>query len=180
MGLGKNMKIDHLIPLEKPNDTFINKDDTSSMHTEFSESKNEVIFDLGNSDEEKEVTEIKDNTVIEDIVTEDLKVIFSPSKRKTQKRIIISIEGSLTINFIGLLKDKIEKIYELFDHVELNIANISKIDITAIQLFHLMHAKFSINEKFTYINAEFSREDRKLLNTCGFADFQAYANSVNK
>lgn len=180
MGLGKNMKIDHLIPLDKSNDKSTIKDDTSSMNNEFFESNSEVIIDLGNSNEKKEITENNDNTVIEDIITEDLKVIFSPSKRKTQKRIIISIEGSLTINFIGLLKDKIEKIYELFDHVELNIMNISKIDITAIQLFHLMHSKFSVNEKFTYINAEFSRDDRKLLNASGFADFQTYANSVNK
>lgn len=198
MALGRNMKVDRLIPKKKSDESihsekelthndsemdlsFLNE--PTIVSEEIQQSLIEAPVELAISDEENlsseplsistvQVSEDSAPQLPENIEIDELKVIFSPSRRKTQKRIIVSIEGSLTIHYIELLKKSIDPIYQMFDFVEVNLNNITKIDITAIQLFNLMRVLYHPLNKFTSINAEFSREDRKMLNTCGFTEFQ--------
>jgi hypothetical protein len=208
MALGKNMKVDRLIPLNE-NSEEVNKQDDFLFELNLNDSS---INDLVNTDENKVTTfpeisldlseqsvasEIKSeeldanpkaienvneiNEVIEvkseipsyeNIELENLKIIFTPSRRKTQKRILISIEGSLTINNVELLYSKVNLVFDYFDFVEVNLNNISEIDLTVIQLFHAIRVNYWPQKKYISINAEFSRDDRKLLNSCGFTEFQ--------
>ena len=208
MALGKNMKVDRLIPLNQ-NSEEVNKQDDFLFELNLNDSS---INDLVNTDENKVTTfpeisldlseqsvtsEIKSeeldvnpkaienvneiNEVIEvkseipsyeNIELENLKIIFTPSRRKTQKRILISIEGSLTINNVELLYSKVNLVFDYFDFVEVNLNNISEIDLTVIQLFHAIRVNYWPQKKYISINAEFSRDDRKLLNSCGFTEFQ--------
>ena len=117
--------------------------------------------------------------VYEDVESETLKIVFKPSRRKTQKRIFIEIEGAMTINNVEVLHSKVNEVFEKFDHVELNMSNITEIDLTVIQLFHTIRMTYMSMNKFVYINAEFSRDDRKLLNACGFTEFQTQKPSAN-
>ena len=208
MALGKNMKVDRLIPLNE-NSEEVNKQDDFLFELNLNDSS---INDLVHTDENKVTTfpeisldlseqsvasEIKSeeldanpkaienvneiNEVIEvkseipsyeNIELENLKIIFTPSRRKTQKRILISIEGSLTINNVELLYSKVNLVFDYFDFVEVNLNNISEIDLTVIQLFHAIRVNYWPQKKYISINAEFSRDDRKLLNSCGFTEFQ--------
>jgi hypothetical protein len=117
------------------------------------------------SEELKEVTYV-------DVDTESLKIVFKPSRRKTQKRIFIDIEGAMTINNVDVLYSKVNDVFSSFDHVELNLANITEIDLTVIQLFHTIRMSYYPLKKYIYINATFAREERKLLNASGFTEFQ--------
>lgn len=208
MALGKNMKVDRLIPLNE-NSEEVNKQDDFLFELNLNDSS---INDLVHTDENRVTTfpeisldlseksvdsEIKSeeldanpkaiekvkeiNEVIEvkseipsyeNIELENLKIIFTPSRRKTQKRILIAIEGSLTINNVELLYSKVNIVFDYFDFVEVTLNNVTEIDLTVIQLFHAIRVNYWPQKKYISINAEFSRDDRKLLNSCGFTEFQ--------
>ena len=200
MALGKNMKVDRLIPLVDVNNVE-NKEvnikldlsdsideltmdvenpslidltlDVETENISNAEVKNEVISEF----EEKLVEEIpssnsQHSNVYENVETESLKIIFTPSRRKTQKRILIEIEGALTINNVDLLYSKVNVVFDYYDFVEVTLKNVSEIDLTVVQLFHAIRVNYWPQQKYISINAEFSRDDRKLLNTCGFTEFQ--------
>ena len=59
------------------------------------------------------------------------------------------------------------------------MSNIIGVDLTVIQLFHTIRMSYLAQNKHVYINAEFTREDRKLLNACGFTEFQTQKPSSN-
>ncbi|MCE2742698.1 MAG: hypothetical protein LW701_03890 [Fluviicola sp.] len=204
MALGKNMKVDRIIPLEK-NKKSTNEDEMPSIDLslddftldesidtsatiEFSldvdNPENQIDLSV-NSEEQKLEETIELPTVItpeeskeenkplfENVDEEFLKIEFTPSRRKTQKRILINIEGSLTINNVEILYSKVNSVFENFDFVEVTLKNVTEIDLTVIQLFHAIRVSYWSLKKYISIYAEFSREDRKLLNTCGFTEFQ--------
>ena len=155
MALGKNMKVDKLIPLKKEIEVQ-------------TETKNEVEVIA----QSKPKPQPDDGPQLEDINDENVKVVFTPSRRKTQKRILISIEGKVTINTIELIYSKVNSVFESFDFVEVTLKNISEIDLTIIQLFHTIRVSYYSVKKYISINADFSRDDKKLLNACGFTEFQ--------
>lgn len=230
MALGKNMKVDKLIPVPEKKDSNVNESNDislpefdldmsmpedqgaeiagfdltldepieaevsadASFELDLSEPSEDVVFDLSLSDEVNEQveqpvleavvepvievkieqTEVPSIPVFENIEQENLKVEFKPSKRKTQKRIIISIEGDISINNIEVLCSKVTAVFGYYDFVELNLTNITAVDLSSIQLFHAMRVCYYPMNKFVSINAEFNRDDRKLLNLCGFTEFQ--------
>jgi len=226
MALGKNMKVEKLIPLEtkeevekkpkaklEPKPLVEDSKEVKENPEEIVEAPNNVDLDaffdgLENTSNEvsnspvsaeeevpkEEVIEVKPEEpiaepsvkkeadkkpVYEDVESETLKIVFKPSRRKTQKRIFIEIEGAMTINNVEVLHSKVNEVFEKFDHVELNMSNITEIDLTVIQLFHTIRMTYMSMNKFVYINAEFSRDDRKLLNACGFTEFQTQKPSAN-
>ena len=207
MALGKNMKVDRLIPLKGEKERSSSKE--SEKNTESKEELNKVettpeetsnvsvslddFFEALDQPVEEvqptmveevvevapEIVETKVNnetkeTLVphyEDIEKDDFKLLFKPSRRKTQRRMIITIEGNLTIRNVELLHSKVHEVFDYYDFAEINLANITDIDLTVVQLFHAIRVHFYPLNKFISINADLSREDRKLLNTCGFTEF---------
>ncbi len=167
MALGKNMKVDRLIPLEVDS---VLENQAFSMDAELVE-----ISEV--QDEHSVETEIKIKTEptiqYENVENETIKIIFIPSRRKTQKRILINIEGALNINNVDLLYSKVNVVFENYDFVEVTMTNITEIDLTVIQLFHAIRVSYLPQKKYITINSEFSRDDRKLLNICGFVELQS-------
>lgn len=211
MALGKNMKVDKLIPLNE-NSEEVNKQEDFLFELNLNDSEimdsvkddenvvvtlPEISLDLSEQTVDSEIKseellvnpislEIVNETIevikeseskseiptYENVELENLKIIFTPSRRKTQKRILIAIEGSLTINNVELLYSKVNIVFDYFDFVEVNLNNVTEIDLTVIQLFHAIRVNYWPQKKYISINAEFTRDDRKLLNTCGFTEFQ--------
>jgi ABC-type transporter Mla MlaB component len=199
MALGKNMKVDRLIPLKGDKERSSSKEsekkaeskEESSKIEAASEETSNVSVSLDDffealdqpveeavevAPERVEVVVKEDENVLlapqyEDIEKEGFKLIFKPSRRKTQRRLIITIEGNLTIRNVELLHSKVHEVFSYYDFVEINLANISDVDLTVVQLFHAIRVHFYPLNKFISINADLSREDRKLLNTCGFTEF---------
>ena len=160
MALGKNMKVDRLIPLEVEN--ISENIDVSS----------DLVENLEVQVETEHQTKSEPTIQYEDIENETLKMIFIPSRRKTQKRILINIEGALNINNVDLLYSKVNVVFENYDFVEVTMTNVTEIDLTVIQLFHAIRVAYLPQNKYITINSEFSRDDRKLLNICGFVELQ--------
>ncbi len=198
MALGKNMKVDRLIPLKKEDKAVdaippvVEEQTIASEELEISPAVSvslDEFFDNLTSEEPVKTPEVTQESVevlqvetpesqettntYTDVVLEDLTLTFKPSRRKTQRRMIISLEGNLTIKHVELLYSKVHSVFENYDIAEINLTNISDIDITVIQLFHAIRVHFYPLNKFITIQADLSREDRKLLNTCGFTEFQS-------
>ena len=202
MALGKNMKIDRLIPVAKvkksksDDDLTLPEQEIAKEETIVNEEENKKVSvslddffeSLTDATPAEEPAQVESVEVVEpvqiatvtevvnseshilDIEKENFKMIFKPSRRKTQKRILIHIEGELTIKNIELVNENIIKVFEDFDHVELILNAITEIDLTFIQLYQNIKSFYLPLDKFLSMNAEWSKEDKKMLTTCGFSD----------
>ncbi len=196
MALGKNMKIDRLIPVAKVKKSTSDeksKEEQTNKQNEFLTEENtepkvsvslDDFFDSLTSEEtvNQEIVEVQTNEKTEakstenidgyelDINEENFKMLFKPSRRKTQKRILINLEGELTIKNCEVINSNINKVFEDFDNVELILNSIKEIDLTFIQLFQNIKSFYLPLSKFLSMNAEWSKEDKKILATCGFSD----------
>jgi hypothetical protein len=195
MALGKNMKIDRLIPAAKVKKSVSDenlKEDQIDLKKEGSkdetiENKVSVSLDdffdsLSNEplpqetiiSEEVKLEEVKQTESVDnhelDIDRENFKMIFKPSRRKTQKRILIHIEGELTIKNCEILNKNIQKVFQDFDNVELILNNITEIDVTFMQMYHTIKSFYLPLDKFLSMNADWSKEDKKILTVSGFSD----------
>ena len=170
MALGGNMKIDRLIPVKE---TEVKTEVRIEESVDVGASASAVIIDAPRAESQPQLeSQLESQSQYEDIETDSIKIVFTPSRRKTQKRILISIEGSLTINNVELLYSKVNGVFENYDFVEVTMKSVSEVDLTMVQLFHAIRVSYWPLKKYISINAEFSRDDRKLLNTCGFTEFQ--------
>ena len=174
MALGGNMKIDRLIPVKE---TEVKTEVRIEESVDVEASASAVIIDEPRAESQPQLesqleSQSQSQSQYEDIETDSIKIVFTPSRRKTQKRILISIEGSLTINNVELLYSKVNGVFENYDFVEVTMKSVSEVDLTVVQLFHAIRVSYWPLKKYISINAEFSRDDRKLLNTCGFTEFQ--------
>lgn len=190
MALGKNMKIDRLIPAAKVKKSVsdenlkedqidlkkeVSKDETIeakvsvSLDDFFDSLSNEPLPQETIISEEVKQTESVDNHEL-DIDRENFKMIFKPSRRKTQKRILIHIEGELTIKNCEILNKNIQKVFQDFDNVELILNNITEIDVTFMQMYYTIKSFYLPLDKFLSMNADWSKEDKKILAVSGFSD----------
>jgi MFS superfamily sulfate permease-like transporter len=166
MALGKKLKLDKLIPLIDLSENKVDEvvENTAPLHEE---------SEIAGSSESSADLEVKDPvfSFLDPIDTGDMKVEFLPSKRKTQKKIFVHLSGALTIQNVGQMKDRIPLLFDEYDHIELVLKNVTGIDITAIQLFNLMRVNYHSFGKYTYINAELTNDQKKMLTTCGYSEF---------
>ncbi len=195
MALGKNMKIDRLIPVakvkkstsdekSKEDQVEFNKEVVKDEEVETKVSVSlddffdslttepivqEIIIEQPVEKQEVKPTEVTDRYEL-DVDRDNFKMIFKPSRRKTQKRILIHLEGELTIKNAEIINNNIKKVFEDFDNVELILNNITEIDVTFIQMYHTIKSFYLPLDKFLTMNAEWSKEDKKILATCGFSD----------
>jgi hypothetical protein len=129
----------------------------------------EIIVEQPVEKQEVKPTEVTDRYEL-DVDRDNFKMIFKPSRRKTQKRILIHLEGELTIKNAEIINKNIQKVFEDFDNVELILNNITEIDVTFMQMYHTIKSFYLPLDKFLTMNAEWSKEDKKILATCGFSD----------
>ena len=195
MALGKNMKIDRLIPVAKVKKSTSDeksKEDQEDLIKEVVKDEEvetkvsvslddffdslttepivqEIIIEQPIEKQEVKPTEVTDSNEL-DVDRDNFKMIFKPSRRKTQKRILIHLEGELTIKNAEIINNNIKKVFEDFDNVELILNNITEIDVTFIQMHHTIKSFYLPLNKILSMNAEWSKEDKKILATCGFSD----------
>ena len=195
MALGKNMKIDRLIPVAKVKKSTSDeksKEDQVELNKEVVKDEDvetkvsvslddffdslttepivqEIIVEQPVEKQEVKPTEVTDRYEL-DVDRDNFKMIFKPSRRKTQKRILIHLEGELTIKNAEIINKNLQKVFEDFDNVELILNNITEIDVTFIQMHHTIKSFYLPLNKILSMNAEWSKEDKKILATCGFSD----------
>ena len=195
MALGKNMKIDRLIPVAKVKKSTSDeksKEDQEDLIKEVVKDEEvetnvsvslddffdslttepivqEIIIEQPVEKQEVKPTEVTYRYEL-DVDLDNFKMIFKPSRRKTQKRILIHLEGELTIKNAEIINNNIKKVFEDFDNVELILNSIAEIDLTFIQLYQTIKSFYLPLNKILSMNAEWSKEDKKILATCGFSD----------
>jgi anti-anti-sigma regulatory factor len=101
---------------------------------------------------------------------QNLKVFFTPSKRKKTRRISVLIQGEFTVNNVLLLKEQIFKVFINYDHADFVINSITQIDLSAIQLLFVIKSIFSESKKIVTLDFDLKKEDRLIMYHSGFSD----------
>jgi hypothetical protein len=171
MALGKKLKLDKLIPLIDLSEDKVVDPVQEKLSTEIVEEQSMTL-------NEGEVVSESTFSFLDPIDTGNFKVEFSPSKRKTQKKIFVHLSGSLTIQNVTEMHRRIPMLFDEYDHVELVLKEITSIDFTAIQLFNMMRVNYHSFGKYTYINAELTNEQKKILTTCGYSEFNTQVTAL--
>ncbi|MEY4604306.1 MAG: hypothetical protein RIT43_1598 [Bacteroidota bacterium] len=166
MALGKKLKLDKLIPLIDLSENRVDEALEKTSPSNEEDKRIETSVSMMDSEVKEPVF-----SFLDPIDTGDMKVEFIPSKRKTQKKIFVHLSGALTIQNVSQMKDRIPMLFDEYDHIELVLKDVTGIDITAIQLFNLMRVNYHSFGKCTYINAELTNEQKKILTTCGYSEF---------
>jgi MFS superfamily sulfate permease-like transporter len=164
MALGKKLKLDKLIPLidlSENNRVDLTETNIPASEENTTASVSSIELEIANPN----------FSFLDPIDSGDMKVEFVPSKRKTQKKIFVHLSGALTIQNVGEMSNRIPMLFDEYDHVELVLKDVTGIDITAIQLFNLMRVNYHSFGKYTYINAELTNDQKKMLTTCGYSEF---------
>lgn len=192
MALGKNMKIDRLIPVAKVKSSKVESDShpesvnpSVESPNESEESKNiesnvsvslDAFFDSLSETTPQDTIEVPNKeedpilSTPSDIEEDGFKMLFKPSRRKTQKRVLIHLEGELTIKNSEVIASNLKHVFENFDHVELILNEVSEVDLTFVQLFQQFKAFYLPLEKFLSLTVNWSKEDKKMLTSCGFSE----------
>jgi len=192
MALGKNMKIDRLIPVAKVKSSKVESDShpesvnpSVESPNESEESKNiesnvsvslDAFFDSLSETAPQDTIEVpkkEEDPILStplDIEEDGFKMLFKPSRRKTQKRVLIHLEGELTIKNSEVIASNLKHVFENFDHVELILNEVSEVDLTFVQLFQQFKAFYLPLEKYLSLTVNWSKEDKKMLTSCGFSE----------
>lgn len=192
MALGKNMKIDRLIPVAKVKSSKVESDShpesvnpSVESPNESEESKNiesnvsvslDAFFDSLSETTPQDTIEVpkkEEDPILStplDIEEDGFKMLFKPSRRKTQKRVLIHLEGELTIKNSEVIASNLKHVFENFDHVELILNEVSEVDLTFVQLFQQFKAFYLPLEKYLSLTVNWSKEDKKMLTSCGFSE----------
>jgi hypothetical protein len=110
------------------------------------------------------------NNCPDNIEEQNLKVLFTPSKRKKTRRINVLIQGEFTINTVLLLKERMYLLFANFDHVDFVVNSITNIDLAAIQLLCVVKSIYSQLEKTITLDFDLSKEDRLIMYHSGLND----------
>jgi len=192
MALGKNMKIDRLIPVAKVKSSKVESDSHPESENPSVESPNEseeskniesnvsvsldAFFDSLSETAPQDTIEVpkkEEDPILStpsDIEEDGFKMLFKPSRRKTQKRVLIHLEGELTIKNSEVIASNLKHVFENFDHVELILNEVSEVDLTFVQLFQQFKAFYLPLEKYLSLTVNWSKEDKKMLTSCGFSE----------
>jgi anti-anti-sigma regulatory factor len=82
----------------------------------------------------------------------------------------INIGGDLSLKGVTELKSKLIEIKNLYNKVEINVSEVTNIDLSVIQLFVSLKTTFYTSNKALKLNFKLSPEQEKLLNIGGFEE----------
>lgn len=162
MALGKNMKVDKLIPKKEDKKE---KDVKPEIKEEAKAETKEGI-----EPEDASIHSVDAKNYPDDVDEQNIKIFFTPSRRKKTRRINVLMEGEFTINNVTLVKEKLQKVFENFDHIDFVLKNIHQIDLSALQLLHTIKAIYTPEGKIVTIDAELSTDDKSLIYSSGLTE----------
>lgn len=171
MGLGKNMNFTQHISTQRSEKQDVISDQNSDTIQSVTENivpektADSVINKIQKSTQAEAVPDF-----LHEIISSGFTARFTPSRRKTTRRVGVLIEGELTIQSALVLKDRMNHVFENYDFVDFTIRNVQQVDLAGIQFFYFLKKLFVPQGKTISVDAEFSKEDRQLIDTCGFQE----------
>jgi ABC-type transporter Mla MlaB component len=110
----------------------------------------------------------EENNIALSAVNENgLNIQFIPSKRKTVKKITMVIEGDFTICNIEKVKRQQDHLLRNFDHIDVLLKNIQKLDLSAIQYLYTLRIEHAGDQKQVTLEAELGKELKELISSVG-------------
>lgn len=157
MALGKNMKIDKLIP----DTTDILSVEKENMNEKDKQTSNNITVEKENKKQLSNINEIVENN-------ETYKIIITPSLRKKVRKVKIEIEGDVSITNIYKIKNEIIPILENYDFVDFNLDKIENLDICCVQLLLAIRMYFNAMEKEVNLKINLPDGLKNIISTAGF------------
>jgi len=146
MALGKNIRVDKLIPELKEESTIEEKLNTSLKKSAVSKKaivkKDEI--------KKKEVKAIE----FEEHFEEGIKFIIEPSRRKSVSKVKVFIEGKLGVYNAEYLTNKIKEVIVSYNVIDIKLRNIEDLDISSIQIFHYFTNHYNDGKKIVLFHIE--------------------------
>jgi hypothetical protein len=146
MALGKNIRVDKLIPELKEESTIEEKLNTSLKKSAVSKKaivkKDEI--------KKKEVKAIE----FEEHFEEGIKFIIEPSRRKTVSKVKVFIEGKLGVYNAEYLTNKIKEVIVSYNVIDIKLRNIEDLDLSSIQIFHYFTNHYNDGKKIVLFHIE--------------------------
>lgn len=119
MALGKNIKLDKLIPESKK------KADVKKMVDKTSKRASNQTEKVLKKGQEKTVEE-----------HQGIRIIIEPSRRKKVKKVTVYLEGEIDIQNAEFLSNKIKEVIATFDIIDVKLREVEGLDLTAIQILY--------------------------------------------
>jgi hypothetical protein len=146
MALGKNIRVDKLIPELKEESTIEEKLNTSLKKSAVSKKaivkKDEI--------KKKEVKAIE----FEEHFEEGIKFIIEPSRRKSVSKVKVFIEGKLGVYNAEYLTNKIKEVIVSYNVIDIKLRNIEDLDLSSIQIFHYFTNHYNDGKKIVLFHIE--------------------------
>jgi hypothetical protein len=146
MALGKNIRVDKLIPELKEESTIEEKLNTSLKKSAVSKKaivkKDEI--------KKKEVKAIE----FEEHFEEGIKFIIEPSRRKSVSKVKVFIEGKLGVYNAEYLTNKIKEVIVSYNVIDIKLRNIEDLDLSSIQIFHYFANHYNDGKKIVLFHME--------------------------
>ncbi len=146
MALGKNIRVDKLIPELKEESPIKEKLNTSLKKS--ADSKKAIV----NKDEIKK----KEDKAIEfeEYFEDGIKFIVEPSRRKSVSKVKVFIEGKLGVYNAEYLTNKIKEVIVSYNVIDIKLRNIEDLDLSSIQIFHYFTNHYNDGKKIVLFHIE--------------------------
>jgi anti-anti-sigma regulatory factor len=94
--------------------------------------------------------------------------MFETSIKKSGKEGILTIKGSLTINYVKEMKNELLNVFSRFKHVKIIFKDIDHVDFSCIQLLCSAHKSAHQNNKTIMLAADLPDILCKIISSMGF------------
>tara|TARA_B100000809_G_scaffold1942_1_gene2252 strand:- start:2992 stop:3495 length:504 start_codon:yes stop_codon:yes gene_type:complete len=145
MALGKNIRVDKLIPELKEKSTIDEKLNTSLKHSVVSKKS---IVKKDEIKEEVKAIELEDN------FEEGIKFIIEPSRRKSVSKVKVFIEGKLGVYNAEYLTNKIKEVIVSYNVIDIKLRNIEDLDLSSIQILYYFANHYKDGKKIVLFHME--------------------------
>jgi ABC-type transporter Mla MlaB component len=92
------------------------------------------------------------------------------SETEDKQSACINLGGDLSLKVASTLKSKLIEVKNLYNIVEINVADVTNIDLSVIQLLVSLKTTFDASEKELKMNFRLSPEQENLLKISGFEE----------
>jgi len=101
-------------------------------------------------------------------VKKNYEVILSPSKRKSVRKIMITLKGELVLKNVEEIKREVLSAFDDYDFMDFKLSEVKEFDFGCIQLLHYIKKSWSDKGKTVTIDSDFPDNIRYLIEAAGY------------
>ncbi len=101
--------------------------------------------------------------------SKDVQFIIEPSKRKTVRKVKVTVEGKLNLYNATFISESIKGLVEQYDILDFKLQNIAEIDMSALQTMYFYKTIYSQLEKsINFQTVDLPSEVNTIINKCKY------------